>query len=38
MHGRLRMDVLNRHHLLVFVDDLGGRLALDDSAEKASLH
>ena len=33
--GRLRMEVLERDHRFVLEDDLGSRLAVNDSAEDA---
>lgn len=38
MRGRLRIDVLKRIGVLVFVNFPGRQLALDDPAEKTVVH
>ena len=38
MQRRLRVDVLERHQLIVLMDELAGNLAADDLAEEAVGH
>ena len=38
VHRRLRVDVLERHHLIVLVDDRAGDQAIHDLAEETVLH